>query len=191
MSCFNETNCTDKTIYENIMCNYTLLHMKYICNYTNTCQRDGSRYDCCADDIRYCTIELLKYQLLPTHIPTIQPTYVDTCETICSLTPSTNQCYWYESQNIDISCIGKNNKYCCSHSHNDCCQTYIAYTLFTFIIFFILFIICLQYKYLVYKHTQVIPYETMTDKQSHKQSHKQIYITNDNDNNNIDIVNVM
>ena len=95
MSCFNEMTCISNELYHNINCNYTLLHYVHTCNSTITCKRLDGLYDCCTDNIIYCTIEYADLNLLPTRMPTAAPIFTNTCEYTCNLSPDSNNCYWY------------------------------------------------------------------------------------------------
>lgn len=165
MSCIDVTTCTTDQIFNRINCNFTIGYVKYICNPTNTCQRIDGLYDCCASNIADCIIEQLRFQLLPTTAPTISPNILSECEKTCNIAPSTNKCYWYESQNIDNSCIDKDNNYCCSHSRSDCCQASISYIIILGSFFFLL-IICVFYHVLVFKYTRVVPETNTTSAQN-------------------------
>lgn len=160
MACFDLTTCTTDQIFNRVNCNFTIGYVKYLCNPTNTCQRIDRLYDCCASNIADCIINLTVIQSLPTIAPTISPNIFSECENTCNLAPSTNTCYWYESQNLDHSCIDKDNNYCCSHSRNDCCQVSLDYIIILGSLFFLL-IICIFYHVLVFKYTRVLP-ETNT-----------------------------
>jgi len=157
MSCFDLTTCSTNQTFNRINCNFTIGYVEYICNPTITCQRIDNLYDCCASNISDCIIERLQFQLLPTTSPIILPNVASDCDTTCNIAPSTNNCYWYESQNLDISCISKDNKYCCPHSRDDCCQTSMTYMYVTFGSLFILFTLCVYYKWFVYRYTRTIP----------------------------------
>jgi len=165
MSCFDITTCLSEQIFNRINCNFTVAHVKYSCNSTVTCKRLDGLYDCCTSNIAYCTIQLLVFQSLPTIKPTIKPTILpnmfDACEKTCNLTPSTNKCYWYENQNIDMSCINKHNKFCCSYRHDECCQTNItsAYVIYGLLIF--LLSLFALYKYVVCRYTRIVPDKTI------------------------------
>ena len=107
MSCLDITTCPREQTFHRIICNFTIAHIQYICNATNTCQRTDESYDCCASNIVDCVIERYAFQLVPTMKPTLSSVLGELCEVTCNLTPSTNRCYWYERQNLDISCISK------------------------------------------------------------------------------------
>lgn len=161
MSCLDITTCPTDQIFNRITCNFTLAHVKYICNSTTTCKRVDGLYDCCTSNIAYCTIELLAFRTSPTITPTISSYINSECENTCKLTPSTNKCYWYESQKLDISCVGKDNKYCCSHSRNECCQANMLYNYMAYGIVLFTIIICIIYnKSIVRRYTQVTPEKT-------------------------------
>lgn len=160
MSCLDTTKCPADQIYNRIVCNFTYSHVKFVCNSTITCRRADGLYDCCTSNISYCTMEIYMINLLPTIAPTLDPNPDSVCENICNLTPSINKCYWYESQNLDISCIGRDNQYCCSHSHGECCQTNMLYVYFSYGIVFFVIISCLTYyNYIGIKYRRVIPEE--------------------------------
>ena len=157
MSCFDLTTCTPNQIFNRINCNFTVGYIKYVCNPTNTCTRSDGLYDCCSSNISDCIVEYVTLQLLPTTSPTISPNIMSSCETTCNLTPNINKCYWYESQNKDISCVDKNDNYCCSHSRSECCQTSSLYAYIILGSLFMLFMCCFCYTLFVYKYTRVKP----------------------------------
>jgi len=160
MACFNVTTCPNDQIFYGLTCNYyTYPYRQLNCNSTITCKRMDGKYDCCTSNIAYCTIELLLLELIPTINPTITSNIVNACEHMCNLTLSTNKCHWYESQNLDISCIDKDNSYCCSHERKECCKTNIAQTYIILGSSFIIISLCVFYKYFVYKYTQIVPDE--------------------------------
>ena len=161
MSCLDITTCQSNQIYERINCNFSFSHKNYLCNSTITCQRSDGLYDCCASNIADCVIEYSIFQSIPTMSPTISSNIISECENTCNLVPSTNKCYWYESQNLDIFCIDKYNDYCCSHSRIECCQTDVFYVYIVYGLIFIILTLCIYYKYLVRKYNQVSPNETL------------------------------
>lgn len=163
MSCIDSTTCTTDQTFNNINCNFTIKFTEYICNPTYTCQRTDGLYDCCASNIADCIIERHDFQLLPTISPTLSPNVGTSCEVTCELAPSTNKCYWYESQNLDISCIGKDNNYCCSHRRDNCCQTSILQMYIVFGSLLLLLIGYAYYKYIVYTYTRIVPDKTTTN----------------------------
>lgn len=163
MSCLDVTMCMPDQTFNHINCNFTIRFTEYICNPINTCRRTDGLYDCCASNIADCIIERLNLQLLPTISPTLSPNVVNSCESTCNLAPITNKCYWYESQNLDISCIGNDNKYCCSHSRANCCQTSIQHVYIIFGLLLLLIIGCVYYKYIVYNYTRVVPDKTTSN----------------------------
>ena len=162
MSCLDVTTCATDQTFNNINCNFTIRHIEYRCNPTITCQRNDGLYNCCASNIADCVIERLDLHLLPTISPTISPNRVNPCEITCNLAPSTNTCYWYETQNLDISCIGKDNNFCCSHSRANCCQTTTQYAYIIFGSLFLICIGCMYYKYIVFKFTRIVPDKPIT-----------------------------
>jgi len=157
MSCFDLTTCTPNQIFNRINCNFTVGYIKYVCNPTNTCTRSDGLYDCCSSNISDCIVEYVTLQLLPTTSPTISPNIMSSCETTCNLTPKINKCYWYESQNKDISCVDKNDNYCCSHSRSECCQTSSLYAYIVLGSLFMLFMCGVCYTLFVYRYTRVKP----------------------------------
>ena len=159
MSCFDLTTCPSNQIFNRINCNFTNGYVRYICNPSKTCPRTDGLYDCCASNIADCIIEYST--LFPTTSPTILPNIVSECENTCNLAPSTNTCYWYENQNLENSCIDKNDNYCCSHSRSDCCHVSLDYIMILLGSLFFLLIICIFYHVLVLKYTRVVP-ETNT-----------------------------
>jgi hypothetical protein len=161
MSCFDLTTCPPDQIFNRINCNFTVAHVKYGCNPAYTCMRIDGLYDCCTSNIADCIIEQISFQLLPTIPPTISPNRFDTCEKTCNLTPSTNKCYWYESQNIDMSCINKHNKVCCSHRRDECCQTNITHAYVTYVLLFSIVSLFAFYKYVVCRYTRIVPDKTI------------------------------
>jgi hypothetical protein len=163
MSCYDVTTCPSEHLFNRIVCNFTIAHMKYICNSTVTCKRLDGFYDCCSSNIAYCTVQKIAFELMPTVLPTIQPNMVNECEKICNLTPSTNKCYWYESQNLDISCINKDNNYCCSDGHSDCCNTHIIYAYIILGSLFFLFTTGIYYTSITHRYTQVTPEKTTSN----------------------------
>jgi len=163
MSCLDVTMCMPDQTFNHINCNFTIRFTEYICNPTYTCRRTDGLYDCCASNIADCIIERLNLQLLPTITPTLSPHFVTSCEVTCELAPNTNKCYWYESQNLDISCIDKDNKYCCSHSRANCCQTSILHVYIIFGLLLLLIIGCVYYKYIVYNYTRIVPDKTTSN----------------------------
>lgn len=159
MSCFDLTTCPSNQIFNRINCNFTSGYIRYICNPSKTCPRTDGLYDCCTSNISDCIIEYIT--LFPTTSPTILPNIDSECENTCNLAPSTNTCYWYESQNLENSCIDKNDNYCCSHSRSDCCHVSLDYIMILLGSLFFLLIICIFYHVLVLKYTRVVP-ETNT-----------------------------
>ena len=156
MSCFDITTCYNDQIFNRINCNFRISYLQHICNPTNTCQRIDGLYDCCASNIADCIIEQYRFLSLPTTAPTISPNIFSECEKTCNLAPSTNKCYWYESQIIENSCIDKDNNYCCSHSRSDCCQASISYMIIFGSLFFLL-MTCVFYHVIVFKYIRVVP----------------------------------
>lgn len=155
MSCLDETICVYNEPFERINCNFTIGYLHYMCNHINTCKRSDNLYDCCASDITDCVIETLDVNLLPTIQPSIASSITSLCMTTCNIMPSANKCYWYESQNMDISCI-ENNKYCCSHIRNECCQTtgiyiYIVIGLLFFVMMLMIGMVGYRYTILMYR----------------------------------------
>ena len=161
MSCLDVTTCHIEQSFTRINCNFTIRYIEYICNPSNTCQRTDELYDCCASNIVDCVIERYVFQLVPTMKPTLSFSLVNSCEVTCNLTPSTNKCYWYERQNLDISCISKDNNYCCSDSRGNCCQTNIQYVYIIFASLFFLLTSCVYYKYyILFRYSRVMPDKT-------------------------------
>jgi hypothetical protein len=156
MSCLDETTCAADRRFTRINCNFTITHTQYVCNPINTCARLDGLYDCCAENINDCVIVQFDIRLLPTVAPTKSPSSISACEITCNLTPTTNECYWYESQNTDISCMNEDDRYCCSHDRAECCYTYIQSVYITFGSIFLL-CLCVAYKYIVCKYTRVVP----------------------------------
>jgi hypothetical protein len=156
MSCVDESTWAPDRRFNRINCNFTITHTQYVCNPINTCARIDELYDCCAEYINDCVLVWVDTRLLPTVSPTRSPHSTSTCEITCNLAPTTNQCYWYESQNTDISCLSEDEIYCCSHDRNECCHTYIQTV---YVIFGSIFLLCLCviYKYIVCKYTRVVP----------------------------------
>ena len=172
MSCLDITTCQRDHIFNNINCNFTFGHIQYICNPTNTCKRTDALYDCCSSNIADCVIE--RFVLIPTITPTLSPDIYHSCENTCNLTPSTNKCYWYERQNLDISCISKDNTFCCSDKRANCCQTNIQYAYIIFGSVFFLLTSCLYYKYyILFRYTRVIPDTTTPSLSSQKSNNVQ------------------
>lgn len=163
MLCLDVTRCTTDQTFNHINCNFTIRFIEYICNPVYTCQRTDGLYDCCASNIDDCIIERINSQLLPTIAPTLSPNFANLCEITCNLAPSTNRCYWYESQNLDISCVDKNNNYCCSHSRSECCQTFMLHIYIIFGSIFLLITGCVYYKYITYKYTRIAPDNTTSN----------------------------
>jgi hypothetical protein len=163
MSCFTANTCQANQIFYRINCDFTIQYTRYVCNPLYTCQRDDGLYDCCVSNIADCIINKITFDLSPTISPTIEPNIDSACELTCDLAPSTNQCYWYESQNMDISCIDKNNKYCCSHNREECCYTHVIYAYVIFGSLFCLCIMCAYYKYIVCEYTRVSPDKSIPD----------------------------
>ena len=157
MSCFDLTTCPTNQIFNRINCNFTFGYIEYVCNPTITCTRTDGLHDCCSSNISDCVIEYVTLQLLPTTSPTISPNIMSSCETTCNLTPKINKCYWYESQNKDISCVDKNDNYCCSHSRSECCQTSSLYAYIVLGSLFMLFMCCFCYTLFVYRYIRVNP----------------------------------
>ena len=62
-----------------------------------------------------------------------------------------------ESQNKDISCVDKNNNYCCSHSRSECCQTSSLYAYIVLGSLFMIFMCCFCYTLFVYRYIRVKP----------------------------------
>ena len=158
MSCLDETTCIYSQLFNRINCNFTVGYVHYICNRINTCKRSDYLYDCCASDIAHCVIEILDVNLLPTIQPSIASN-INSCTTTCNIMPSTNKCYWYESQNIHISCI-YNNEYCCSHRRNECCQTNSMYIYIVIGLLFVIMMIMigiLGYRYTILMYRRVTP----------------------------------
>lgn len=158
-SCFDVTTCPADQLFNRITCNFTLAYVEHICNPINTCKRLDGLYDCCSTNIANCTIELLVFQSLPTIKPTITPNIYSECDNTCNLAPSTNKCYWYESQNLNVSCINKDNNYCCSHSRDDCCQINMVHLYIIFGSLFFLLLLCIFYYNNKYNYTRVVPEE--------------------------------
>ena len=155
MSCFDLTTCSNDQIFNRINCKFTIGYVKYICNPTNTCQRIDGLYDCCSSNIAECVIEYST--LFPTTSPTILPNIFSECEKTCNLAPSTNKCYWYESQNLNVSCINTDNNYCCSHSRDDCCHINMVHLYIIFGSLFFLLLLCIFYYNNKYNYTRVVP----------------------------------
>lgn len=154
MSCLDITICQSEHTFNRINCNYTIADIQYICNPTKTCQRTDELYDCCSSNITDCIIHRVAFQLVPTMTPTLD----NSCEITCNLSPSTNVCYWYEQQNLDISCISKDNRFCCSDSRGNCCQPSPQYAYILLGSLFFLLTSCLYYKYYVlFRYTRVKP----------------------------------
>lgn len=170
MSCFNETSCVSNELYHRINCNYTLLYFVYSCNITTTCKRDfDAFYDCCTDDIRHCTIVSLNVDLLPTTLPTPGPTTssVNMCEDSCNSATDSTSCKWFELPNIDEFCYDYDSRFCCFHSHDDCCMVPSVY--FATIYLFIGFVLCccLYYKCIIHNHYRVRPNNPIHETISH------------------------
>ena len=157
MSCLDSATCQSHETFTRINCNFVFGYIEYLCNPALTCQRVDNLYDCCASTISECIIERFNSELLPTMSPTIIPNVVSLCENTCNNTPSINTCYWFERQNVEISCVGKDNHYCCSHSRDECCQTNIivAYIIFSSIL--LLIAGYTTYKYVILMYTRVVP----------------------------------
>jgi hypothetical protein len=155
MSCLDVTTCATDQIFSRINCNFTIRFIEHICNPINTCRRADELYDCCSSNISECIIERVNSQLLPTISPTLSPTLVNLCGITCNRAPSTNKCYFYESQNLDISCVDKEKYYCC--------QTLILHVYITFGSIFLLITGCLYYKYFIYKYTRIVPDKTISN----------------------------
>jgi len=162
MSCFDLITCPNAQIFERINCNFTIRYIHYICNPINTCKRNDNLYDCCASNISNCIIEQFDFQTSPTIKPTILTNVESECENTCNIAPRTNQCYWFENQNLNISCINKHGNFCCSHERNECCQVNIIQTYIIFGSVILILLFCIFYKYFVYSYTRVIP-EKSTD----------------------------
>jgi len=163
MSCLDITICQREQTFHRINCNFTIAHIQYICNPSNTCQRTDELYDCCASNIVDCVIERYTFQLVPTMTPTISSVLGELCEVTCNLTPSTNKCYWYERQNLDISCISKDNNFCCSDSRDNCCRPIPRYAFIILGSLFFLLALALgvYYKYyILFRYTRVMPDKT-------------------------------
>ena len=155
MSCLDVTTCATEQIFSRINCNFTFSFIEYICNPTNTCRRADELYDCCSSNISDCIIERVNSQLLPIISPTLSPTLIKLCENKCNRPPSKIKCYWYESQNLDIPCVDKENYYCCQS------VIYPIYIIFGST--FLLITGCLYYKYFIYKYTRIVPDKTISN----------------------------
>ena len=96
--------------------------------------------------------------LLHTIKPSIVSIITNPCTSTCNIMPNSNKCYWYESQNLAISCIS-NNEYCCSHSRNECCQTDVktVYIVFGSLFLAIIILTLLAYKKSIWVDTRVTP----------------------------------
>jgi len=163
MACFDMITCSTDQLFERINCNFSLGYIKYICNPVNTCKRTDGLYDCCTSNISECIIQSIIYEKLPTIAPTIKIHIDSACENICNEALSTNKCYWFEDQNQEVSCINKNNDYCCSHNRSECCQTFIDSLYYIFGTFLFVLFCCIYYKYFVYTYTRVKPENKVTE----------------------------
>jgi len=160
MSCLDLNTCGRDQVYYNINCNFSIGYTRYMCNNIYTCQRNSGMYDCCASNITDCIVELLDVRLIPTIEPSVNNIQIDLCYDICYSMPSSSNCYWYEKQNHEVSCLNNDDKYCCSHSHLECCQPLMVYAYIIFGAIMVIPFICIWYRYSVLMYTRILPIKT-------------------------------
>jgi hypothetical protein len=157
MACMEQNTCLTDQIFHRINCNFNISYIHYICNPLKTCKRTDGLYDCCSSNIADCIVDIFVYKLSPTIAPTMEVYSKSKCDELCNISPSSNKCYWFEIQNLDNSCIDKNNHYCCSHIRAECCHTSVTHAFIAICSVFVLFLSCILYKMNLFKRTQIAP----------------------------------